>query len=143
MRGLEWQNIDFDAGTIFLSADAAKGRVHRKIRITPNLMAWLLKYRGDRGKVSAPESEFYPERQQACKAAGVTMPHNGARHSFATYYSELNGAIAAAEQIGHSRGIDIFKKHYEGQATRSQAEAFFTIRPREPARIIAMPPRTA
>jgi integrase len=137
-RGLDWSNVDLKAGTIFVPATTAKARVHRKVKITANLAAWLMKYRGETGKVSAAAKQFYFARVAACKAAGITIPHNGARHSFATYYGELHGPTAAADQLGHMRGVEIFKKHYEGIATREQAEAFFEILPGSPGKVIPL-----
>ena len=137
-RGLEWSNIDLKAGTIIVPATTAKARVHRKVKIGANLSQWLMKYRAEKGKVSAAAAQFFPARQAACEALGIEIPSNGARHSFATYYSEIHGPTAAAEQLGHSRGIEIFKKHYEGIATREQAEAFFEILPGSPGRVIPL-----
>ena len=131
-EGLNWQDIDFAEGKIIVRAELAKTRKARSVTICPALLEWLLRYRQAEGRISYREKAVRVHRQAACKGLGVRWPHNGARHSFATYHARLNGLRNTADVLGHRGGIDMLQDHYEGRTvTKAEAEAFFRILPRQ------------
>jgi integrase len=139
--GLQWEDIDFEKGMIFVRAGQAKTRRLRKVPITDNLRAWLVRYRKDAGRVSCCEEVFYEHRSAVCSQLRIEWPKNAARHSFGTFYARLHGAHKAAEIMGHIGGIAMFSEHYEGKPVAlAEAQAFFKIEPipTEGAKIIQL-----
>ena len=128
--GLQWGDVDFEHGEIIVRAGQAKTRRQRRVEITPNLRAWLVKYRKEDGRITPRYNAFKRHRQAACEAVGITWPSNAARHSFGTYYARIHGAHAAAQFMGHVGGIAVFSESYEGRPVPlAEAERFFKIEP--------------
>jgi len=50
-KGLAWESINFERGTILVSAGIAKTGRKRKIDLAQNALAWLAPYRGKRGPI--------------------------------------------------------------------------------------------
>jgi site-specific recombinase XerC len=50
-KGLAWESINFERGTILVSAGMAKTGRKRKIDLAQNALAWLAPYRGKRGPI--------------------------------------------------------------------------------------------
>lgn len=139
--GLQWEDVDLERGEIIVRAGQAKTRRQRRVEITPNLRAWLVKHRKEAGRISPRFNAFRKHRTAACEAVGVEWPANGARHSFATYYARMNGGHKAAEAIGHIGGLAMFTEHYEGRPVpMKEAQRFFEIQPlpSEGAKVIRM-----
>ena len=126
--GLQWSDVDFEHQEIIVRAALAKTRRERYVRIMPNLLVWLLKYRGT-GRISINEAHLHNARVKACEALGITWPPNGARHSFATYYGRLHNFRDAADMLGHAGGVGILEAHYKGKGDTDKALAYFEIKP--------------
>jgi integrase len=127
---LTWECIDFENKQIEIPSETAKTEEHRYIPIQNNLLAWLTRYPG-KGRIAPSSSRFRTARTNAMKAAKLSAwPSDGARHSFGTYMSLIEGAHRAAGWMGHSGGISVFKKHYEGRSNKTQAKEYFNIMPK-------------
>ena len=126
--GVQWSDVDFERGEIVVRAALAKTRRERYVRIMPNLLAWLVKYRAE-GCLALNEAGFHEWRMKACEALGITWPANGARHSFATYYGRLHNFRDAADMLGHAGGVGILEAHYKGKGDTDKARAYFEIKP--------------
>jgi hypothetical protein len=128
--GISWQDIDFSARKINVPARLAKTRKQRQVRITDNLLVWLLKYRQDGGRISCTEGGHTYAAERLRTVAKVNLPNNVARHSFATYYGYLNGWRDAADELGHRGGVGMLEDHYKGVcANEDTARAYFDIEP--------------
>ena len=136
--GLQWSDIDFDEVMIKVPASLAKTRDRRDVKILPNLLEWLLRYRQSTGRVTLTEDKFNDWRKRARAATGAQWPDNGARHSFGTYYAKLHGYRDAADLLGHVGGIRMLMDHYSGKCTRAEAMEYFCITPAVAGKVIRM-----
>ena len=129
---LSVDSIRFEERGILIPASAAKNK--RRIYVDghpDNLWEWLLW-----AKENAPEGFDLSKRMwdrrrgQIAKKAGVTLPHNGFRHSFCSYHVAMNGdAGKTATLLTHRGNVSILYEHYRGNATKVQGEAYFSIVP--------------
>ena len=85
-KGLLWESINFDRGTIIVPAAIAKTGRKRKIVMHENLLAWLAPFR----MKSGPIFNIDPRKRIAkvVKASGVKWKRNALRHSFGSYRME-------------------------------------------------------
>lgn len=97
----------------------------------PNLWAWLEWAREHAPAGLDLEARLWERRrEQVAKVAGVVMPHNALRHSFCTYHCAFHGdAGRTATLLTHRGNVSILYQHYKGNATRADAERYFSIRP--------------
>ena len=73
-----------------------------------------------------PPKEYYNEKRDAFVRASVTLPHNGLRHSFASYLlAETKDLPAVSYQMQHSKTT--MTEKYEGRATEADAKRYFAI----------------
>lgn len=56
--GLRWEDVDFEEGLIIVPANLSKTRRRREVKITDNLMKWLMLYRRESGKISLTQSAY-------------------------------------------------------------------------------------
>ena len=142
-KGLQWSDIDFKEKRIVVPASLSKTRDRREVRIPDNLMAWLVRYRADKGRVAVASGKFRDFRNAAYKAVSANWPKNGARHSFGTYWAKLHGYRDTADQLGHKGNINMLVAHYSGTCTTEQAEEYFSIIPAVTGKAIKMTPAQA
>jgi site-specific recombinase XerD len=125
-------HIRFDQKGILITAANAKNARRQFIDgHEPNLWDWL-----NWSKKHAPEGFALSKRlwehrrEQVSKKAGVKMPHNALRHSFCTYHCALHGdAGKTATLLTHRGNVAILYQHYKGNASRTDAQAYFSIVP--------------
>jgi integrase len=138
---LDWADVNLDQGWIRVRAKHAKTASRRLVDIQPNLLKWLLPYRGRIGKV-APENlrvKLLEDRKRAADAGSLTRkwPSNSLRHSFASYYlAQFDNAAKLALQLGHV-GQDIIFRHYREVVTRAEAKRYWNLAPSKDAKVIA------
>ena len=130
---LDKSNIDFKQRGILIRAEAAKNK--RRIFVDghpDNLWQWL-----EFAKKTAPEGFELSKRlwdrrkEQIAKVTKFRMPHNALRHSFCSYHVALHGdAGKTATLLTHRGNVAILYEHYKGNASNSDAQAFFNIGPR-------------
>jgi integrase len=136
--GLNWTDIDFDEKRIVVPARLSKTRDRREVRIPDNLLAWLVRYRQNKGRITVADGKFRDWRRRARAEMNATWPENGARHSFGTYYAKLHGYRDTADQLGHIGSVAMLKAHYSGRCTKEQATEYFSITPAEVGKVIEM-----
>ena len=71
---------------------------------------------------------FAYRRDQLVAKAGITIPKNALRHSFASYQAALHPLPDVARWMGHS-GTQMTESHYRQGVSRKDAEAYFSIIP--------------
>jgi len=105
----------------------------RLVQITPNLYAWLKRFRpkDGRGPVCVGYDRLNELIKQAAAAAGIKVwPHDGMRHSFCTYhfaaYRQEQNTMA---QSGH-RSVSTFRRHYCKPIPQKVAFEYWKIRPK-------------
>jgi integrase len=85
-KGLKWDAVNFDRGTITVPAAIAKTGRKRKIVMSENLLKWLAPYRVKSGPIFNKD----PRKRiaKAAKASGMSWKRNALRHSFGSYRME-------------------------------------------------------
>ena len=127
---LDWKDIKFEDRSIIIGSRAAKKRSRRVLHMEDALLAWL----GTAAcKASGPivnASKFRDAIDELRVAAGVqNWPHNGLRHSFASYHLAYYGdSHKTAEVLGHD-GTKILHTHYKALVLKKDAEQFWKLRP--------------
>jgi integrase len=138
---LEWENIDFDAGLIEVTAKKAKTARRRFVKMQDNLMAWLIPYRLRKGAVT-PRTLRRPLRAVRTHAKLKKWPANALRHSFASYHlAHFQDAAKLALEMGHTDSNMIFE-HYRQLVKPKEAARYWKITPSSSAelgeKIVAM-----
>jgi hypothetical protein len=83
----------------------------------------------------APAAPISPGRtRQALERAQAVLdrpwPHDGTRHSFASYALALTGdAGRVSTWLGHEGSVGVVHRHYRAVVSRAQAESYFGISP--------------
>jgi integrase len=100
-----------------------------------NLWPWLEKYL-PLVDLADPDSIFTlrmaKETREAAAKAGIPMPKNCFRHTFATMHLALHQDPGkTALQLGHKDSPRMLHQHYRGLGTSKEAGAFFRILPRK------------
>jgi integrase len=125
-KGLSWDAINFERGTITVPAAIAKTGRKRKIVMSENLLQWLAPYRVKSG----PIFKIDPRKRIAkiVKASGVKWKRNGLRHSFGSYRMEQtkNEGLVALE-MGNSPKV--VKDHYFEIVDEREAREYWSIKP--------------
>jgi integrase len=97
--------------------------------INETLAAWLQNCIISDGPIVAAGK--FRDNLEALKAvAGIAeWPHNGLRHSFASYHLAQHGnAQQTANLLGH-KSQDIIHNHYKSLVLKSEAEKYWALRP--------------
>jgi integrase len=126
---LQWSAINLGEKSIVVGAQIAKKRSRRVVEICPALEAFLTT--ADPGTGSLVQSASFRENLDALrKAAGLAVwPHNGLRHSFASYHLAAFGdALRTATILGH-KDPGVVHNHYKALVQRSEAMRFWGLRP--------------
>ena len=124
IKALDWRNVNFDRKEIKVTAGTAKTKDSRYVRMSPNLIAWLLPHRKTDGLI------FYSKRffNSTRKKAGVMWANDIMRHTYASNHCVIHGTDDTADQLGH-KGKSMLFKHYRRAVSESEAKLFWEIRP--------------
>ena len=135
---LAWSDVDLKSGHITVAADKAKTASRRVVPIVPNLSAWLASCAKKSGPIwKGTHRVFYVRQQEIAAAAGIEWKPNGLRHSFCSYrLAEIQNAAQVALEAGNSPAV-VFK-HYRELVKPSAAQAWFAVKPKTPANVVAM-----
>ncbi|MCH7225118.1 tyrosine-type recombinase/integrase [Haloferula sp. A504] len=128
-RSLRWEDIDFEKGYIKVRAEVdGKNRIARWVKMSANLMEWLLPYRKLEGKVAMTRAAVIVSKDLRDKGVIKDWPCDVMRHSFCSYLLAKEQNIGlVAEQAGNSP--EMIRKHYRRPLTQEEGEAWFEIRP--------------
>ena len=141
---LDWSEVKLARGHIELRPVKTKTGKRRIVPISENARRWLTPFYQESGPVV-----LYAGNQGAqkvafrlCKRLGMQWKLNGLRHSFCTYdYARHGNKYETSKAAGNSP--EILDRHYLEAATKEDAEAWFSIRPKEGAslngKIIILP----
>jgi integrase len=150
-QALKWENIHLEEKTIHVLAETSKIKEARNVHIEDVLALWLEKYMPEEPKgFVTPQVNFKKYTLQIHMAAGYQgtrvnkvngqliytkvnpdaslWPQDVMRHCYGTYWLAKHGNRAQlAEYMGNS--LQIIKKHYKKVVSKSQAEAYWKLRP--------------
>ncbi len=145
---VKWSDIDWEAGHIRVPEEGKTGG--RLAPLLDNLRAWLepLKAEGPIVAISGDGIAKAIVRSVArtnaalkkqCVTWSLKWPHNGPRHSYASYRCAITRNVAqVADEMGHS--IRELQKSYRNhKATPAQARAWFEIRPAKSENVLQLP----
>jgi len=126
-KGLSWDAINFERGTITVPAEIAKTGRKRKIAMSENLAEWLKPHRFKKG---GPIFAIDPRKRTAkvVNASKVKWKRNALRHSFGSYRMEQTkneGQVAL--EMGNSPKV--VKDHYFEIVDERAASEFWSIKP--------------
>jgi site-specific recombinase XerC len=124
IKALDWRNVNFDRQEIKVTAGSAKTRSARYVKMTANLIEWLLPHRQAQGLIFFSRKLFDGTR----KAAGVTWANDIMRHTYASHHCPIYGTDDTADQLGH-KGKSVLFKHYRRAISETEAKLFWEIRP--------------
>lgn len=125
-KGLLWDAIKFERGTITVPASITKTGRKRKIVMSENLLEWLSPYRIKSGAIF----KIDPRKRIAkvVKASKVHWKRNGLRHSFGSYRMEqIKNEGQVALEMGNSPKV--VKDHYFEIVDERAAREYWSIQP--------------
>ena len=125
IQRLSWSEVKLQQGHIEVAAQKAKTAQRRLVPIASNLTGWLQPYVESSGLV-CKLSTINQKASAFAKRMGVEWPHNGLRHSFASYrLAHCKSAGEVALEMGNSPQM-IFR-HYRELVTSADAERWWSI----------------
>ena len=131
IKRLDWSAIDWTDKVVTVrnwKGGKTRSSRYRYVNMSANLLAWLDPFRGSTGRVWP--NNFQEAHQRAKREAGIQKwPHDGMRHSYASYLLALtqNSALVA-DQMGHS-SCDMIYGSYRRLVKANDAAAFWSIYP--------------
>lgn len=128
---MEWSEIDLGRNYINVPATKSKTAKRRLIPIVENLHTWLLPYSKHTGPVWPKKTSAYhiAIRDLVSSTKLKAWPHNGLRHSFASYHLAKNqDAARLALEMGHTSARLIFDAYRE-VVRPEEAEHYWRINP--------------
>jgi site-specific recombinase XerD len=138
LSALAWDDVRDADGVIVVRSSKVRSARRRVVAIQPALAAWLLACERRPGPVCPSYYTVLHARRRLCARIGVEWIPDGLRHSFASYrLASCDDAAKVALELGHANTRMLFA-HYRAVVTRAEAEAFWSIRPREGGVIVTM-----
>lgn len=125
---LHWEEIDFGAALIEVTAKKSKTAKRRLVKMQPNLEKWLAPFSNCRGPVCPPNLRKLTQKSREL-AKLEEWPSNALRHSFASYHlAHFKDAAALALEMGHTDQQMIFD-HYRQVVKPANAARYWGIEP--------------
>ena len=139
IQRLRWEHITKD----YIRVPPGQYRVKstRLVPILPNLRAWLATC-PKKGTMVVPFKNPSNSLAALFKRAGVVLKHNCLRHSYGTYRGAATQNIAqTSHEMGNSPAM--VRKYYMEVVTKEPGEAWFSIVPPAPEKVIQFPERAS
>jgi len=135
LKRLDWADVKLNEAqpVVTIGAKIAKKRRIRHIEIPANAVQWLSLVTSVKGPVTSNSS--YNDHQHRFRklrdlAKLKKWETNAMRHSFGSYHYSLHGnPLETSRLLGHKASDQVLFDHYRALTTKTQAEAFFAIRP--------------
>jgi len=129
---MTWErHVSLEKGMVLISGDIAKKRSVRNIAMMPNLVRWLALAPSREGFVMPQGKAGRTAIELARSKAKLTRwPHNGMRHSFASYHLEFfQDPQRTSLMLGHRGGSDLLFEHYRQLTSAASAAEYWKIEP--------------
>jgi integrase len=125
---LDWSEVDLGRSFIEVTAEKAKTKKRRLVKMEPNLAAWLTPFVRKSGGVMPPN--YRNKLDATWKKAGLEeWPDNGLRHSYASYHlAHFKDASRLALELGHGTTQMLFA-HYRELVRPEDAALYWQIAP--------------
>ncbi len=127
---MNWEMFDWDEGEIRLPGDITKTGNPRNIDILDALRAWVGVNPPKVGQIVS-STNLRLRRQRLLSLAGVGSKRNALRHSFASYHAAKFRDPGGLQLLLGQRTPSVLFQHYIAAVKRSDAIAFFNLRPSE------------
>ncbi len=128
---LQWNHVFADGGQrIHIPAEVSKTGRKRYVKIEPTLQAWLGYIEPPHVGPVTPQRNHAKRRRAIERAAGIVpWPHDGMRHSYASYWMTIHrNEDQCRDNMGH-RTKEQLVTHYRQHTTEEEAQAFWGIGP--------------
>ena len=121
---LEWNDIDMDAATVFVSNEKAKTDRSRFFDMPDTLRQWLETVPASQRQGDIVPPNWKKVWQAIRRKVGITDERDQCRKSFASYHLQAFGDVNLTRSImGHEAG-DVIFQHYRGLVKPKDAKAF-------------------
>lgn len=137
---LRRQDISLEHSEITVRGETSKSKETRKVRIEPNLRAWIERYL-DKDELQVVRSKNFTNQIKKLRARlgykvmgknekAAKYPHDLMRHSYGSYHlKKYNNRALLAELMGNS--VEIIRKHYlNPHITGDELDAYWAIKPK-------------
>ena len=127
---LDWSHIDLETGLIDVAADRTKSARNRWVKISPNLIEWLLPHQQRAGAVAPTGDKYNYMLRRARAAAGIKKwPHDALRHTFASmHFANFKNIADTASELGHTN-VKTLLDHYRERVKPAEAAKYWGIKP--------------
>lgn len=124
---LEWADLHFDSGEIFIARGKVRTAGHRVAPLLPACAAWLSKIKKQKGPLTRLVDFSHP-LQEVLRSAGVAAVHDGLRHSFISYRQAV---LKDLGQVSSETGTNekTLTRRYCRPVKAADAEAWFQVLP--------------
>jgi len=137
---LRREDISLEHNEIIVRGETSKSKETRKVRIEPNLRAWIERYL-DKDEIEVVRSKNFTNQIKKLRAQlgykvmgrnekAAKYPPDLMRHSYGSYHlKKYNNRALLAELMGNS--VEIIRKHYlNPHVTGDQLDAYWAIKPK-------------
>jgi integrase len=135
IKRLDWKAVRLaeSSPSVIIGAKIAKKRRFRHVDIPPVALPWLALVPSREGQVTRNDHPHDYQKRFRKLFALAKFDHwdtNAMRHSFGSYHYALHGnPLETSRLLGHKASDQVLFDHYRALATKTAAEAYFSIRP--------------
>jgi len=126
VHGQHWEDIDLKRGFLRVTQAKPGTPARRQVPIGATALAWLAPHVEKSGPMCP--TLYLDRAKMLCRAAGITIPRNGLRHTWISARAELSGDLPRTALEGGT-SVDVIHQHYRQLLTCEQAEAWFAVLP--------------
>lgn len=138
IQRLSWSEVKLEQGHIEVTAGKAKTAQRRLVPIQPNLARWLEPYAQPTGLV-CKLATINQKASAFSKSLKIDWPHNGLRHSYASYrLAQCKSAAEVSLEMGNSPQM-VFR-HYREVVTAVESQKWWTVAPLHEGKIVSLSP---
>lgn len=126
---LDWSDINFKTGEIFVNEGKVRTSGQRFAHLPPNAREWLKPFRKEHGRIyHAGHQSFMRKLSRLAAAVGIKWKHNAHRHSGISYRMALIRDIErVSDEVGTA--ITTLRKRYRRPMPKLTAKKYFSIVP--------------
>jgi integrase len=128
---MRWEDVKLDSALVTVSAGRSKTRQRRTVDLSPNAIEWLSCVPDELRSGKLCPRNLRKRWEALRRACGLfaDWPHDGLRHTFATYHYAAHSNEAKLQALmGHRSGA-MLHAHYRGLASPQDAAAFWALVP--------------
>ena len=136
IQRLSWCEVKLEYGHIEVTAGKAKTAQRRLVPIQSNLARWIEPYAEPSGLV-CKLATVNQKASDFSKALKIDWPHNGLRHSYASYrLAQCKSAAEVSLEMGNSPQM-VFQ-HYRELVTPAESQKWWAVAPLQDGNIVSL-----